>query len=205
MKSIIADALQIILAILVTMSVAVYAKPIANEPQTATIVANAPEPTAETNKPAEAQKTSQDEIKQVECNEECQTKKKLTETTSQPSQSAGVAATTSQPVSATKGSCEDWMTQAGVPITAATKTLIINESGCRPDAVNPSSGACGIPQALPCSKLPCTLQDPVCQLKWMNEYVQQRYTTWEGALAYWHCIGQCTNNYGTITKTNTWY
>lgn len=107
-----------------------------------------------------------------------------------------------QPVS---GSCEDWMTQAGIPITTATKTLIINESGCRHTAINPSSGACGIPQALPCSKMPCTLQDPVCQLKWMDNYIKQRYSTWNNALAYWNCIGYCTNNYGTVHKTATWY
>lgn len=105
------------------------------------------------------------------------------------------------------GGCEDWMRQAGIPITSATKTLIINESGCRYNAVNPTSGACGIPQALPCSKLPCTLDQAgaVCQLRWMDSYVKQRYTTWDNALSFWHCIGRCTNNYGTITKYNNWY
>lgn len=103
------------------------------------------------------------------------------------------------------GSCESWMAQAGIPITASTRQLIINESGCRPNAVNPTSGACGIPQALPCSKMPCTLQDPVCQLQWMSNYVKERYNTWEGALAFWHCIGTCYNNYGSVYKTATWY
>jgi len=109
------------------------------------------------------------------------------------------------------GTCESWMQQAGIPITYATKTLIINESGCRHTAVNPTSGACGIPQALPCSKMGPVNADgtsavsPIGQLQWMDNYIKQRYTTWENALSFWHCIGRCTNNYGTITKTATWY
>lgn len=86
----------------------------------------------------------------------------------------------------TTGNCSEWMKQAGIPITAASTKLVLNESGCRPDAVNPSSKACGIPQALPCSKMGCTLADPVCQLRWMNTYVQGRYGTWENALAMWY-------------------
>ena len=82
------------------------------------------------------------------------------------------------------GSCGEWLAQAGITNEDAV-WLIGHESGCRPDAVNPSSGACGIPQALPCSKLPCTLQDPVCQLKWMETYVRARYGSWAGAKSFW--------------------
>lgn len=84
--------------------------------------------------------------------------------------------------------CEAWMAQAGIPITNASKRLILNESGCKYWAINPKSGACGIPQAYPCSKLPCTLDEAgvLCQLKWMQNYVVGRYTTWENALAKWH-------------------
>jgi TolA-binding protein len=93
-----------------------------------------------------------------------------------------------QTVSASSGDCETWMRQAGVPINNATRTLIAKESGCRPGAVNPSSGACGIPQAYPCSKLPCSLNDAgaVCQLQWMQNYVMQRYGSWESALSFWY-------------------
>ena len=86
------------------------------------------------------------------------------------------------------GQCLDWMTQAGIPNTYATHKLIINESGCRTGAINPQSGACGIPQAYPCSKLPCTLNadGAVCQLKWMDNYVKGRYGTWDGALSAWY-------------------
>ena len=86
---------------------------------------------------------------------------------------------------AVSGNCEAWKAQAGIASTPATRALIGGESGCRPNAVNPSSGACGIPQALPCSKMPCTLQDPVCQLRWMDQYVAARYGTWDNAYATW--------------------
>lgn len=84
--------------------------------------------------------------------------------------------------------CSDWKAAAGIPNTHATRTLINNESGCRTSAINPSSGACGIPQAYPCSKLPCPLNDSgaVCQLQWMDNYVKNRYGSWENALAKWH-------------------
>lgn len=87
----------------------------------------------------------------------------------------------------------------------AKATLYHKESGNDPGAINPTSGACGIGQALPCSKLPCTLEDYTCQDNWFTQYMQGRYTTWSKALEYWHCKGYCTNNYGTIYKTDTWW
>lgn len=86
------------------------------------------------------------------------------------------------------GNCAEWMTAAGIPHTPATDKLILNESGCRTTAVNPSSGACGIPQAYPCSKLPCPLNDSgaVCQLQWMDTYVKGRYGSWDNALSMWY-------------------
>lgn len=87
-----------------------------------------------------------------------------------------------------EGQCLDWMAQAGIPNTYATHKLIINESGCRTGAINPTSGACGIPQAYPCSKLPCPLNadGAVCQLKWMDNYVANRYGSWDNALSTWY-------------------
>lgn len=87
------------------------------------------------------------------------------------------------------GSCGEWMAAAGVTDTANATWLINKESGCNPGAVNKSSGACGIPQALPCSKLGTS--DPVAQIRWMQNYVNQRYGGWAGAVA-WH-------------KTHNWY
>jgi uncharacterized protein YabE (DUF348 family) len=89
-----------------------------------------------------------------------------------------------QAVSAS-GNCGEWLTQAGITNASAVQ-LIARESGCNPAAVNKSSGACGIPQALPCSKLPCPLDasGAVCQLGWMNSYVLKRYGSWEAAKAF---------------------
>lgn len=100
-------------------------------------------------------------------------------------QQAAQATYTPQKAYAASGDCETWKAQAGIASTPATRALIGGESGCRPNAVNPTSGACGIPQALPCSKMPCTLQDPVCQLRWMDSYVANRYGTWDNAYATW--------------------
>lgn len=90
-----------------------------------------------------------------------------------------------EPVKAS-GSCADWMAAAGIPNTYSTNKLIINESGCNPNAVNPDSGACGIPQALPCSKIAHCGVEPVCQLRWMDQYVKGRYGSWDGALSAWN-------------------
>lgn len=69
---------------------------------------------------------------------------------------------------------------------AEAKSFIYRkESGNRTDAINPSSGACGLGQALPCSKLPCTLQDYECQDKWFTDYAIRRYGSWSGAKAHW--------------------
>lgn len=59
------------------------------------------------------------------------------------------------------------------------------ESGCRTNAINASSGACGIGQALPCSKLPCSLSDWACQDRWFSNYAIQRYGSWEAAYNFW--------------------
>ena len=87
----------------------------------------------------------------------------------------------------------------------AMRQLIMHESGMNPYAVNPSSGACSAFQFLPCSKLGAPMSDFENQIRKGIAYISARYTTPSRALAYWHCIGQCTNNYGTITKTATWY
>lgn len=86
------------------------------------------------------------------------------------------------PQAQASGSCGDWMNQAGIVDHQNASILIMRESGCNPNAVNRSSGACGIPQALPCSKL--GTKDPVEQLKWMQNYVFSRYGSWANAVAH---------------------
>jgi len=63
--------------------------------------------------------------------------------------------------------------------------IYMKESGNNPNAVNKSSGACGLAQALPCSKMNCALGDYACQDAWATNYMQSRYGTWENAKAFW--------------------
>lgn len=62
---------------------------------------------------------------------------------------------------------------------SAFSNLVNRESGWNIHAVNASSGACGLPQALPCSKLSSAGADywdnPVTQLTWMMDYIAGRY------------------------------
>jgi hypothetical protein len=59
------------------------------------------------------------------------------------------------------------------------------ESGNRTNAINKSSGACGLGQALPCSKLGCSLDDYACQDAWFSNYAIRRYGSWVGAYQFW--------------------
>jgi hypothetical protein len=62
--------------------------------------------------------------------------------------------------------------------------LISRESSFNKYAINPSSGACGLAQALPCSKMKCELSDEDCQLEWIKNYVDQRYGSVKGAVEF---------------------
>lgn len=63
--------------------------------------------------------------------------------------------------------------------------LLDNESGWNPGAINPSSGACGLFQFYPCSKLKCELTDIDCQLKAGYSYIKRRYGNAQNALEFW--------------------
>lgn len=63
--------------------------------------------------------------------------------------------------------------------------IYMHESGNNPNAVNKSSGACGLAQALPCSKMACSLGDYACQDAWATQYMKARYGTWLNAKAFW--------------------
>lgn len=60
--------------------------------------------------------------------------------------------------------------------------LVCRESGFNSQAINRSSGACGLPQSLPCSKMNCSLDDVDCQLAWQKQYIANRYGTVTKAL-----------------------
>lgn len=87
-------------------------------------------------------------------------------------------------VAKASGSCGEWMAQAGVTDMASASIIINRESGCNPNAVNKNSGAYGIPQALPASKIAHCGSNPVCQIQWMQDYVNRRYGGWAGAVAH---------------------
>ena len=84
-----------------------------------------------------------------------------------------------------------WARQAGVSEDDLydALTLIYHESGCRVNATNASSGAYGIPQALPGNKMASVGSDwetnPITQIKWMAKYVTGRYGGWSEAMAFW--------------------
>lgn len=67
----------------------------------------------------------------------------------------------------------------------ALYTLVNNESGWRPDAKN-ASGACGLFQALPCSKLGASLSDIPNQARWGLQYIKDRYGSPSRALSFWY-------------------
>lgn len=95
------------------------------------------------------------------------------------------------------GGHQNWMKQAGFSPSeyAAIDYIVNHESSWNPQAVNPSSGAYGLPQSLPASKLASAGSDwrtnPITQLKWMRNYVNERYGGANGALSFW--------------KANHWY
>lgn len=65
----------------------------------------------------------------------------------------------------------------GVQEWGAFEQIVQNESGWNPYRVNQSSGACYLPQALPCSKMGAEAWDYEGQLKWMVNYIDNRYET----------------------------
>ena len=80
------------------------------------------------------------------------------------------------------------------PEQEAKAFIYQKESSNRTDAINQSSGACGIGQAWPCSKLPCTLQDYECQDRYFTGYMQSRYGSWSAAKAFW--LSNCGSGLG---------
>lgn len=71
--------------------------------------------------------------------------------------------------------------------------IITRESGWSVTATNPSSGAYGLPQALPASKMaaagPDWRTDPATQLRWMLSYVNSTYGGACNAWAHWQSAG----------------
>lgn len=68
---------------------------------------------------------------------------------------------------------------------SAKMFIYMHESGNNPGAINPNGGACGLGQALPCSKMGCSLSDYACQDAFFTNYMLNRYGSWENAKAFW--------------------
>lgn len=84
------------------------------------------------------------------------------------------------------GSPAEWMAAAGIPEAdwGYVNFIVAKESGWNPNAVNRSSGACGLVQVYPCSKL-ANAHDPIVNLTWANNYANGRYGSWAGAYNFW--------------------
>ncbi|TYA97380.1 peptidase M23 [Lactobacillus sp. SL9-6] len=96
------------------------------------------------------------------------------------------------------GDHEHWLKQAGIPTSDYDmyNYIITKESGWNPKATNPGTGAYGLPQSLPASKMARAGSDwktnPITQLKWMKWYVND---------GNYHSIRQAYNH----EKSIGWY
>jgi len=62
--------------------------------------------------------------------------------------------------------------------------IISHESGWNASSIG-IGGACGLPQAYPCSKLGPNWDDPTVSLSWANGYAASKYGGWSGAYNHW--------------------
>lgn len=76
---------------------------------------------------------------------------------------------------------------------AAFSKIVSHESGWNPKATNASSGAYGLVQALPASKMSTAGSDwktnPKTQIKWGLDYMNSRYGSPAEALSFWQSNG----------------
>lgn len=89
------------------------------------------------------------------------------------------------------GSHEDWMAAAGISSSdyGYVNFIVERESHWNPLSRNRSSGATGLCQALPGSKMASAGADwetnPITQLRWCNSYAVGRYGSWSAAYEFW--------------------
>ena len=119
-----------------------------------------------------------------------------TGSTSSSSSSASASIGTTVPAGEMQQWAHDYLLSNGYTEADFTATvyIITHESGWSATATNPSSGAYGLPQALPGSKMVSAGADWATnyqtQLKWFWGYCAQRYGSIQGAYTYWlanHC------------------
>lgn len=117
---------------------------------------------------------------------------------------------TATPISG--GNKQTWLQASGIPESQwlAVDSIVSGESGWNPNAINPSSGACGLGQQLPCGKWDSygAWNNPVAALKAMTDYVTWRYGSWSYAVTWRDCVGWCYNSHNpdySFSKDHTWY
>jgi len=115
-----------------------------------------------------AQKQKDDQIKKLQ--QQIQDQKKQLE--AKAARKAAIAYAAEKPV-------------YSVPANGYKAFIYDHESGNDPGAINAGSGACGLGQALPCSKLPCSLSDYACQDNYFTNYAITRYGSWQNAYYWW--------------------
>ena len=87
------------------------------------------------------------------------------------------------------------MSQAGISESnyGYVDYIVSHESGWKPGSANSYSGAYGLCQALPASKMSSSgadyLTNPTTQLKWCTGYAEGRYGSWAGAYKAWQDQG----------------
>ena len=117
--------------------------------------------------------------------------KKAAARSSSSSSSASVSIGTTTPVGTMQQWAHDYLLSNGYSEADFTATVYIisHESGWQVNASNPSSGAYGLPQALPGSKMGAFGSDwrtnYQTQLKWFFNYCNSRYGSIQGAYSYW--------------------
>jgi len=67
----------------------------------------------------------------------------------------------------------------------AADFIINKESKWNPYAINSTSGACGLFQFLPCSKVNCRIDDVRCHGTAGAQYIRNRYRTPSSAYSFW--------------------
>lgn len=100
----------------------------------------------------------------------------------------------------------------GIGEWLAFADIVARESGWNPYATNPSSGAYGIPQALPASKMASAgadwRTDPYTQLRWMVGYIRSRWgdpirADFNERIAHWYDNGGILNPGLTLAYNGT--
>lgn len=139
------------------------------------------------------EKQEQLEKEKAELEKQLQAKAEAKVKLAKAAENAANAITATQKVSAAPvvtvtGSKQDWLIAAGIPEHewGYVDSIVTRESGWNPNAVNKSSGACGLGQQLPCGKWAGAWNDPVAALRAMTGYVTGRYGGWGQAVAFWN-------------------